>query len=188
MILRANGQVMTPRPDELRFQALLNEPIAEPNRRGVVAGIFALLVKGQESADGPMFHRRHRRRRDGPQPGGVSAMGECAAPRSPPCPRPRPPVPKRGGTRRDCALVRMSDGLADGRSPIRAGVTTTIIPARPSGAVPSGGRRDAVEIYGRHADRTEEHRKIRKEVRQLRHAPAQDAGRHTKARRPGSSP
>ena len=45
MYVRAGAQVVTPRPEELRFQALLNEPIAEPGRRGVVAGTSALLVK-----------------------------------------------------------------------------------------------------------------------------------------------
>jgi hypothetical protein len=46
---RAGAQVMTPRPDELRFQALLNEPIAAPNSRGVVAGTSALLVKDRQT-------------------------------------------------------------------------------------------------------------------------------------------
>lgn len=45
MYARTDAQVMTPRADELRFQALLSEPIAAPNRRGVVAGTSALLVK-----------------------------------------------------------------------------------------------------------------------------------------------
>ncbi len=45
MYVRAGAQVMTPRPEELRFQALLSEPIAAPDRRGVVAGTSALLVK-----------------------------------------------------------------------------------------------------------------------------------------------
>jgi hypothetical protein len=43
--VRAGAQVMTPNPEELRFQAVLNEPIAAPNRRGVVAGTSALVVK-----------------------------------------------------------------------------------------------------------------------------------------------
>ena len=42
---RARAQVVTPRPDELRFEAVLSEPIAAPGRRGVVAGTSALLVK-----------------------------------------------------------------------------------------------------------------------------------------------
>jgi hypothetical protein len=49
MYLRAGAQVVSPRPDELRFQALLNEPIAEPGRRGVVAGTSALLVKDRRT-------------------------------------------------------------------------------------------------------------------------------------------
>lgn len=40
MYVRTGAQVVTPRPEELRFQALL-----EPGRRGVVAGTSALLVK-----------------------------------------------------------------------------------------------------------------------------------------------
>ena len=42
---RTGSQVVTPRPEELRFQAVLNEPIAAPDRRGVVAGTSALLLK-----------------------------------------------------------------------------------------------------------------------------------------------
>lgn len=46
MLARASAQVVvTPRPEELRFHALLNEPIATANRRGTVAGTSALLVK-----------------------------------------------------------------------------------------------------------------------------------------------
>ena len=45
MYVGADAQVLTPRPEDLRFQVLLNEPLAEPNRRGVVAGTSALLVK-----------------------------------------------------------------------------------------------------------------------------------------------
>lgn len=46
---RASAQVVTPRPEELRFQALLNEPIATPNRQAVVAGTSALLVKDRRT-------------------------------------------------------------------------------------------------------------------------------------------
>lgn len=42
---RPAAQVVTPRPDELRFEAVLNEPIAAPGRRGVVAGTSAMLLK-----------------------------------------------------------------------------------------------------------------------------------------------
>jgi hypothetical protein len=45
MYVRAGAQVVTPRPEELRFQALLNEPIATSNGRAVVAGTSALVVK-----------------------------------------------------------------------------------------------------------------------------------------------
>ena len=45
MYVRAGAQVLTPRPEELRFQALLNQPIATPDRRAVVAGTSALVVK-----------------------------------------------------------------------------------------------------------------------------------------------
>jgi hypothetical protein len=45
MYVRAGAQVVTPRPGELRYQALLSEPIATPNRGAVVAGTSALLVK-----------------------------------------------------------------------------------------------------------------------------------------------
>lgn len=45
MRVRAAAQVVTPSPNELRFHAVLNEPIATPNRRSVVAGTSALLVK-----------------------------------------------------------------------------------------------------------------------------------------------
>jgi hypothetical protein len=43
--VRTRAQVATPRPNELRFQAVLNEPIATPDQRSVVAGTSALLVK-----------------------------------------------------------------------------------------------------------------------------------------------
>lgn len=45
MYVRAGAQVVTPRAEELRFQTVLSEPIAAPDRRGVVAGTSALLVK-----------------------------------------------------------------------------------------------------------------------------------------------
>ena len=45
LCLPARAQVVTPPPQDLRFQALLNEPIAEPGRRGVVAGTSALVVR-----------------------------------------------------------------------------------------------------------------------------------------------
>jgi hypothetical protein len=45
MYVRAGAQVLTPRPEELRFQAMLNQPIATPDRRSAVAGTSALVVK-----------------------------------------------------------------------------------------------------------------------------------------------
>jgi hypothetical protein len=45
MGVRASAQVVTPRPEELRFYTLLSEPVAAPGRRGVVAGTSAMLVK-----------------------------------------------------------------------------------------------------------------------------------------------
>ena len=51
--VRAGAQVVTPRPEDLRFQALLNQPIAAPARRGVVPGTSALLV--QDRVTGQCF-------------------------------------------------------------------------------------------------------------------------------------
>ena len=45
----ARAQVLTPRPEELRFQALLNEPIAAPDGKSVVAGTFALMVRDRQT-------------------------------------------------------------------------------------------------------------------------------------------
>jgi hypothetical protein len=42
---RARAQVVAPSPQDLRFQAVLNEPIATPDRRSVVAGTSALVVR-----------------------------------------------------------------------------------------------------------------------------------------------
>jgi hypothetical protein len=50
---RTAAQVVTPRPEELRYEALLSEPIATPNRRGVVAGTSAMLVR--DRATGQCF-------------------------------------------------------------------------------------------------------------------------------------
>lgn len=46
-LLRA--QVATPRPEELRFQMLLHEPVAAPDRRSVVAGTDAVVVKDRRT-------------------------------------------------------------------------------------------------------------------------------------------
>lgn len=45
MSVRSGAQVVTPRPEELRFYTVLSEPIAAPGRRGIVAGTSAMLVK-----------------------------------------------------------------------------------------------------------------------------------------------
>jgi hypothetical protein len=45
----ARAQVQTPRSEELRFQTLLHEPIATPDRRGVVAGTSALLLRDRRT-------------------------------------------------------------------------------------------------------------------------------------------
>ena len=44
LYVRVAAQVVTPRPGDLRYQALLSEPIATPNRAAVVAGTSAMLV------------------------------------------------------------------------------------------------------------------------------------------------
>ena len=45
MYARARAQVVTPRPAELRYQALRHEPLANATRSGVVAGAWTLLVR-----------------------------------------------------------------------------------------------------------------------------------------------
>jgi hypothetical protein len=47
--VRAQTQVVMPQPAQLRFQALLMEPIATPEGRSVVAGSSALLIKDRVS-------------------------------------------------------------------------------------------------------------------------------------------
>lgn len=49
MHVRAIAQVLTPRPEDVRFEALLNEPIAASGRRGIVAGTSALLIKDRRT-------------------------------------------------------------------------------------------------------------------------------------------
>jgi hypothetical protein len=49
---QVRAQVVTPRPDQLRFEALLNEPISTPDHRAVVAGTSALLVKDRRTGQG----------------------------------------------------------------------------------------------------------------------------------------
>ena len=45
----ARAQVLSPKPEDLRFQLLINEPIATPDRRSVVAGTSALVLKDSRS-------------------------------------------------------------------------------------------------------------------------------------------
>jgi hypothetical protein len=45
----SRAQVLSPRPEELRFQVLLHEPVAAPDRRSVVAGTDALLIKDRRA-------------------------------------------------------------------------------------------------------------------------------------------
>jgi hypothetical protein len=45
----ARAQVVSPRPEDLRFQALRNEPIAALDRKSVVAGTSALLVQDRQT-------------------------------------------------------------------------------------------------------------------------------------------
>jgi hypothetical protein len=49
LIVIVRAQVVTPRPEELRFQMLLHEPVATPDRRSVVAGTDTLLIKDRRS-------------------------------------------------------------------------------------------------------------------------------------------
>jgi hypothetical protein len=46
---RARAQVVTPRPGDLRYEALLTQPIATAERQSVVAGASALLIKDRAS-------------------------------------------------------------------------------------------------------------------------------------------
>jgi hypothetical protein len=51
MYVRAAAQVLTPRPEELRFQALLMQPIATADRRSVVAGTSTLLLRDRVTGE-----------------------------------------------------------------------------------------------------------------------------------------
>jgi hypothetical protein len=53
MYVRAAAQVVTRRPEQLRFQALLMEPIATADRRSAIAGASTLLVR--DSVTGQCF-------------------------------------------------------------------------------------------------------------------------------------
>lgn len=49
MYVRVRAQVVTPPPDQLRYQAVLNEPIAVADQRGVVAGTSVLLIRDRQT-------------------------------------------------------------------------------------------------------------------------------------------
>lgn len=51
LYVRARAQVINPRPEELRYQALLTQPIATPQRQSVVAGVSALLIRDRTSGE-----------------------------------------------------------------------------------------------------------------------------------------
>ena len=44
-----SAQVQAPRPADLRFQALLSQPIATPDRKSVVAGTSTLLLMDRDT-------------------------------------------------------------------------------------------------------------------------------------------
>jgi hypothetical protein len=46
---RANAQVFVPRPEDVRFQLLANEPVAAPDGRSTVAGWSALTLKDRRT-------------------------------------------------------------------------------------------------------------------------------------------
>lgn len=45
LYIQVQAQLVTPRPEELRFQMLSNEPVASTDRRGVVPGVSALVIR-----------------------------------------------------------------------------------------------------------------------------------------------
>jgi hypothetical protein len=45
LYIQVRAQVVTPRPEALRFQVLVNEPVASTDRRGVVPGVSALVMR-----------------------------------------------------------------------------------------------------------------------------------------------
>lgn len=47
--VRAFAQVLTPRPEEVRFEAILNQPIAASGRRGIVGGTSAIVIKDRRT-------------------------------------------------------------------------------------------------------------------------------------------
>ena len=49
LVGHARAQVLTPSPDQLRFEGVLIEPIATADRRSVIAGTSALLVRDRRT-------------------------------------------------------------------------------------------------------------------------------------------
>jgi hypothetical protein len=49
LIDHAHAQVLIPPSDQVRFEAVLNEPISTPDRRSIVAGTSALLIRDRRS-------------------------------------------------------------------------------------------------------------------------------------------
>jgi hypothetical protein len=49
LYIQVRAQVVTPRPEQLRFQVLVNEPVASTDRRGVVPGVNALVVRDRST-------------------------------------------------------------------------------------------------------------------------------------------
>ena len=45
----ARAQVLVPKPEELRFEALPSEPLGTPDRRGAVAGTAAMVVRDRNT-------------------------------------------------------------------------------------------------------------------------------------------
>ena len=45
LYIQVRAQIVTQRPEELRFQVLVNEPVASADRRGVVPGVSALVMR-----------------------------------------------------------------------------------------------------------------------------------------------
>jgi hypothetical protein len=44
------AQVLIPRPDEVRFQLITNEPVAAPDRRAVIPGWSAQVIKDWQTS------------------------------------------------------------------------------------------------------------------------------------------
>lgn len=49
LYIQVRAQVVNPRPEELRFQLLVNEPVASTDRRGVVPGVNALVIRDRST-------------------------------------------------------------------------------------------------------------------------------------------